>query len=159
MIKVKYRYRLERVLDPTNPKTACVIMLNPSTADDNVNDPTIMSLIRILTHNGYGRFTVANIFGVRATDPRRLKELQYNGVDLWGGPEMVQERRRLIAEADDVIVAWGNTDIKWAGFEPRDTYDDIVVHAKLPPMCFGKNMSGTPKHPLYLPTDTMLVGY
>lgn len=154
---VRYRFSLERTLSGEGPQ-ACVVMLNPSTADDRKDDRTITTLRALCTNNGYGSFTVCNVFGVRATDPSELKPLFSSGFDLWGGRTMVLRRSVLMREADDIIVAWGNKDISWAGFEPGDTLAQVMEFTDTP-LCFGKNKNGTPKHPLYLPYDTKTVSY
>src|SRR5882757_2226662 len=65
----KYRYLLRRTWDHSKPRTLFV-MLNPSTADAEIDDATIRSCIRLSKEMGYGSFEVVNIFGLRATDPK-----------------------------------------------------------------------------------------
>ena len=69
----RYRYKLWRVWDPARP-LGCVmfLMLNPSTATDNEDDPTIRRCIGYARSWGYGGLYVGNLFAYRATDPRRL---------------------------------------------------------------------------------------
>lgn len=66
-----YRYGLWRIWNPGAPLLA-FIMLNPSTADDVVNDPTVERCVRRAVSMGYGGLRVANIFALRSTDPTQL---------------------------------------------------------------------------------------
>ena len=65
-----YRYRLWRTWDPDLP-TCLFIMLNPSTADHEQNDPTIRRCLDFAKQWGYGQLLVGNLFALRATDPAR----------------------------------------------------------------------------------------
>src|SRR5689334_322706 len=71
----RYRYLLRRAWDHTRPR-CLLIMLNPSTADAEIDDPTIRSCIRLAKENGYGSFEVVNIFSFRATDPKDLAKAE-----------------------------------------------------------------------------------
>src|SRR5262245_44648837 len=68
----RYRHVLTRQVGP-GTRTATFILLNPSTADARVNDPTIRRVIGFTRQWGYDRLTVLNLFAVRATDPADLK--------------------------------------------------------------------------------------
>ena len=70
----KYRYKLWRIWDNKKP-IVLYIMLNPSIADDNIDDPTIKTLIRISQNNGFGGFYVGNLSPYRATNPTELNSL------------------------------------------------------------------------------------
>ena len=63
----KYRYLLRRAWDHTLPR-GLFVMLNPSTADAEVDDATIRSCIRLCRSWSFGSFEVVNLFGWRATD-------------------------------------------------------------------------------------------
>ena len=65
----RYRYLLTRVWDGAGPR-ALFVMLNPSTATEFQNDPTVERCERRARALGFGAFRVANIFAFRATDPR-----------------------------------------------------------------------------------------
>ena len=66
-----HRYRLTREWAPTLP-TIAFVMLNPSTADGEIDDPTIRRCIGFARDLGYGRLHVVNLFTYRATDPREV---------------------------------------------------------------------------------------
>ena len=68
----KFRYALWRMWDGDKP-LVMIIGLNPSTADEKVNDPTISRCISFARSWGYGGVCVTNLFGFRATSPTHLK--------------------------------------------------------------------------------------
>ena len=68
-----YRYVLWRELDAANPRYALFIGLNPSTADEVADDPTIRRCKDFARRWGYGAVCVANLFAYRATKPAKLK--------------------------------------------------------------------------------------
>jgi hypothetical protein len=97
----EYRYRLWREWDPDEP-TVAFVALNPSTADETDNDPTISTCVRFANAWGYGRVEVGNLFAVRATDPAEMKQ-HPSPV----GPANDRHLRAIAASADRVVVAWG----------------------------------------------------
>lgn len=141
----KYRYQLFRQWDSTLPNVL-FIMLNPSTADADLDDPTITKCIGFAKLWGYGGLFVANLWAYRATDP---KELKHN-------PEIISEdcfklrqvNNSFIAlmseQCKDVIFAWG-TDKNALPFRTEQ------IIKKFPN---GKAITiskhGKPCHPLYL---------
>lgn len=62
----KYRYILSRTWDETKP-TVLFIGLNPSTADEKTDDPTIRKCINYAKCWGYGKILMANLFAFRST--------------------------------------------------------------------------------------------
>ena len=68
-----YRYLLWREWDNSH-KTVSFIMLNPSRADAQVNDPTITRCINFAKSWGYGRLEVVNLFAYRTPKPSLLKQ-------------------------------------------------------------------------------------
>ena len=68
-----HRYALYRVWDESKP-LIMLIGLNPSTADENKDDPTIKRCVSFAKHWGYGGLIMVNIFAYRATDPRKMKK-------------------------------------------------------------------------------------
>lgn len=68
----EYRYKLWRVTGAPGTSVALFVMLNPSTADATDDDPTIRRCIRFARDWGHARLLVANLYALRATDPRAL---------------------------------------------------------------------------------------
>lgn len=68
----KYRYTLTRIWDETKPKVM-FIGLNPSTADETKDDPTIIRCINFAKSWGYGGLEMTNLFAFRATNPKVMK--------------------------------------------------------------------------------------
>ena len=95
-----YRYRLVR--DWGSGPRALFVMLNPSTATEAQNDPTVERCERRARALGFGSFAVGNIFAYRATDPRVMRAVA-DPV----GPANDAAIVAMAAEADRVICAWG----------------------------------------------------
>ncbi len=98
----KYRYALWRVWDSNKP-LVMFIGLNPSTADDVNNDPTVTRCINFAKDWGYGGLCMANIFSYRETDRHIMKE-QNDPI----GPDNDKWLKKLAAESGLVVAAWGN---------------------------------------------------
>jgi len=146
----KYRYLLRRTWDHERQR-ALFVMLNPSTADAEVDDATIRSCIRLCRDMGYGSFEVVNLFAWRATDPKELDRC----------PEPIGDRNDGIIEAavgrcDTVICAWGAAKI--ARTRARRVCESIRS-MRTAIFCLGKTKAGDPKHPLYIKSGTPLVVY
>lgn len=134
----KYRYHLARTWDDSG-KRVLFIMLNPSTADDMTDDPTIRRICGYAKEWGYGGLDVGNIYAYRSTNPKTLKTTQDPH-----GPENKQHLRRLIQKADIVVYAWG-TNVKQ---EPEWLRQMVPVA-----YCIDVSKHGIPRHPLYLRKD------
>jgi hypothetical protein len=135
----RYRYSLSRAWDPHKP-TVGFIMLNPSTADAEVLDPTVRRCVGYARAWGYGALEVANIFAWRSTDPKALLRVE-DPV----GPENDHYICDLAKRAHLLIAAWGTHGvIHGRGGEVLRMLIDRDVHT------LGLTKSGYPKHPLYL---------
>jgi hypothetical protein len=137
-----YRYNLTRVWDPTGPRAAFV-MLNPSTATERQNDPTVERCERRARTLGFGAFRVLNIFAWRATDPREMRAAA-DPV----GPGNDAAILAAMTWADQVICAWGTHGAhldRGPQVERmlRRATDRTLFH-------FGLSKHGHPKHPLYI---------
>ncbi len=140
-----YRYRLERDLGGmlAGP-TVAWIMVNPSTADATADDPTIRKVLGFSRRLGAGRIIVGNLFSDRATDIKALRTAA-DPVGIEGGDHL----RRIMREADKVIVAWGPCAKlpKWL----RNRWMEVVGIAEahgIPLLCIGTAQDGHPLHPL-----------
>jgi hypothetical protein len=162
-----FRYELWRSWDQTKSEIV-FIMLNPSTADDTVNDPTIKRCISFAQTWKYGSLRVVNLFAYRATDHRLLLKtrdpvgpdndrfietaLRTDGSDLPGSP---LHGSPLPGSHKTVVLAWGN---RGALLERGDQVIALAAkHAKRRLRCFGYTKEGQPCHPLYLPGNSKLV--
>ncbi len=67
-----YRYRLSLSWDDAAPRLL-VVMLNPSTADETLLDPTATRCVLRARALGFGAVWIVNLFALRATDPRALR--------------------------------------------------------------------------------------
>lgn len=142
-----YRYSLFRKWS-AGP-TITFVMLNPSTADEDANDPTVakcVKLARLWRLGGkvrYGKLIVVNIFAYRSTDPEALYALE-DPV----GPNNNAAITEACRSADTVVVAWGNHgSLKNRGREVARLLQEHSIQS----LCFKQNKDGSPMHPLYVP--------
>lgn len=122
------------------------VMLNPSTATDTVDDPTIKRCSRFAASWGYDRLMVVNLFSLRSTDPRAL----YHDLAAEGDPENLTTILQVAADAHLIVCAWG------AHGALRSRGDIVARHLrnaghKLHALQLTKE--GHPGHPLYLRSD------
>jgi hypothetical protein len=124
------------------------IMLNPSTADARINDPTIRRLISYATRWGYNGIDVVNLFAGRAVAPSDLTRM-HDPI----GPE--NDRWILDTMRDPrcavVIVAWGSN--TFARKRARDVAR--FLRGVRPLQALKRNDDGSPAHPLYLKSDLL----
>lgn len=141
-IDKKERYSLKREWDKSKNKIL-YIMLNPSLADDKNDDPTIRRLINFTKKFNYGGFLVGNIFTTITPNPKELDKSK--GMSDKNFEELI----KLINKVDQIVYAWGSS------IEEPQLLKKLVLN----PKCFGKNLNGTPKHPLYVPSQTKLINF
>jgi hypothetical protein len=141
-----YRYSLAREWDYTLP-AAVFVMLNPSTADEDVDDPTIRRCMGFALRDNYGGIVILNLYALRATNPK----------DLWLSPDPVGPDNDTYLKAwlgglEQAIVAWG------ANAKPDrvEAFRSMAEETGADLLCFGTTKSGAPKHPLYLRGDAQL---
>ena len=147
-----YRYLLTREFG--GGSTCLFIMLNPSTADADHDDPTVRRCIGFAKREGFGRLEVVNLYAFRSASPSTL----FAAPDPVG-PDNIFEIREALDRADMVIVAWGNN--ANAGVNPGNVSEVMALleRSGKPVKCFGLTMQGQPGHPLYLRSDTGLVAF
>lgn len=123
------------------------IGLNPSTADEVQDDPTVRRCIRYAQSWGYGALCMANIFAYRATDPRIMMEAA-DPV----GPDNDYQLVELAARASVIIAAWG----VHGTFQGRGD----AVRSMLPNLHYLRlTKDGSPAHPLYLPRTLVPIAW
>ncbi|PTX02485.1 DUF1643 domain-containing protein [Pararhodobacter aggregans] len=136
-----YRYTLTRTWDPAGRKVLFV-MLNPSTATEVQNDPTVERCERRARALGFGAFRVCNIFAYRATDPKVMRA-QADPV----GPGNDAAIADSALWADAVVCAWGTH----GAHLNRGAAVEAVLRATGKPLShLGLSKDGHPKHPLYI---------
>lgn len=141
-----YRYALWRIWDENKP-WVLFIGLNPSTANEAVNDSTLNKCIHFADSWGFGGVYMVNLFAYRATEPKDMKraaEPVGQDNDAW--------IEKLSKQAGMVVAAWGN-DGDYLGRADiiRSRYSDLK--------CLKVNASGEPAHPLYQPNSAVAIEY
>lgn len=117
-------------------------MLNPSTADAELDDPTIRRCVRFARDLGYDGIFVGNLFAYRATDPDILKRVS-DPI----GPHNDQALVDMLSTVRLVICAWGNN----GNLQNRDKRVlQLIHHAGHVPYCLSITKIKAPKHPLYI---------
>ena len=140
----KYRYQLWRIWDENKPKVLFV-MLNPSKADAEKDDPTITRCIGFAKSWGYGGLYVGNLFAYRATKPEELKKAD----DPFGGDLNEHNLIWMADKCDLLLCAWGNPTIT----KNMNRQTHFVKDLGLEPHYLELTKDGTPGHPLFLPAD------
>lgn len=142
----RYRYRLERPA-PFGDFCTAVIMVNPSTADATENDATIRKLLGFRDRRGWGNLIVGNLFAYRATDVRELA-----GEADPIGPDNDYHLRRMIGDAQQVVVAWGPVTKQPKALRDRwKVVANIAQPLGKPLLSIGAPAKcGHPRHPLML---------
>lgn len=147
----RYRYRLERTVDPGNDRTLLWCMLNPSVASATMDDPTIRKVVGFTRRNRFGRAVVVNAYAYRATDPKDLRRAAKSGVDVFG-PNNADHIRTLSREFDHCVVAWG------ANLTDRVHEGRVLSLLQYGPLkLWTLGVHRFPRHPLMLSYQTPLV--
>lgn len=155
-----YRYLLGRSLPiteltGTKPRALLFVMLNPSTADAEDDDPTIRRCVDFAKQWHFNQLLVANLYAWRATDPAELWRLPQ---ETRIGPETDDILRTQRHMAHTIVCAWGAL-----GGRPEAVHraDQVRRLFSINRTIFhlGTNQDDQPKHPLYLPKDTMMRGW
>lgn len=147
-----YRYALWRTWDEA-AGFVMFIGLNPSTADERADDPTIRRCIGFAKAWGYGGIAMLNLFAFRATDPKVMLAAS-DPV----GPENDEWLMNYYETAGMTIAAWGahgayrGRDRAVCELRRRDpnAKTDTLGECLY---CLGRTKHGQPRHPLYLPKD------
>ena len=146
----RYRHMLWRIWNKQLPLLN-FILLNPSTADAEKDDPTVYRCGQRARHLGFGGLLVTNLFAFRSTDPGRLYEVE-DPV----GPDNDYAIHAEARRSKMVICGWG----KHGKFMGRDTFVcDQLRLEKIFPRALHTNSDGTPEHPLYQPYSRMPMPY
>lgn len=151
----RYRYTLRRSWGPSTPGDGPLfIMLNPSTADANVNDPTIRRCIGFAKREGFHSLDVVNLYALRATKPSAL-----NGdTDPIGDANDQCIEAMLVRRTGPVVAAWGASAMRVGIGQAR--VDRVLrvlrTSGRSAIWCLGMTRDGHPRHPLYVRADQPL---
>ena len=142
-----YRYSLWRRFtsrDCPLSQMIAFVGLNPSTADEWKNDPTVERCERRARRLGYDGMLMMNAYAYRSTDPRGLKEAS-DPV----GPHNIEALVEICRQVRTVVACWGvhcSESHEWFICRAMDR----EIH------CLGVTAAGRPRHPLYLRNDQPL---
>lgn len=151
----RYRYRLWRkTSDSPTDNRVLFVMLNPSTADALVDDPTVRRCVGFAQREGADRLDVVNLFGLRSPKPHLLR-LADDPV----GPDNDRHIAEAAADADLVVLAYGS--LKYDSWLARA--DDVLGvlsdrHGGIL-WTLGSTANGCPRHPLYVAADQPLEAF
>lgn len=151
----RYRYNLWRRW--SDEPMLMVIGLNPSTADEHANDPTVRRCIDYAKRWGLGGLHMMNLFAFRATNPAVMRA-HYTALGARGGLrevllENLEEHIIPIGQrvhqndGGALLAAWGH----WGAFlSMSQTAVSRIAQEGIPVACLGLTQSGQPRHALYL---------
>lgn len=147
----RYRYALwrtnlrEELVTPRLNPAISFIGLNPSTADQDVNDPTVARCIKRAVRGGFRTMFMLNLFPLRATDPKYM--LKHEN-PLGNDREHEGELLRCLDLSDTIICCWG----AHGSHMERDTVMRSTLLSRYPGKTFALALTkhGHPRHPLYL---------
>lgn len=143
---MQYRYQLRASWSSPEiedePNDLCFIMLNPSTATEEKNDPTIERVERRARAGGYDGFVILNIFAYRATDPLNMKKFPEPI-----GPSNDWFLEDALMSERNIICGWGCHGIHQN--RNKEILDLFKKHDRTP-LALSWTSKGHPKHPLYI---------
>ena len=142
----RYRYKLVRHWGGCNGSLVW-IMLNPSTAGAEDDDPTIRRVVRFSHDLGYSGCEVLNLYSLITPYP----------CELWGASDPIGDNTNLVAQAlcersGGVVLAWGR-------HRQAMSRGNLIAACLPDAQCLGHNLDGSPKHPLYLSSALRLRPY
>lgn len=139
----KHRYLLSRIWDLKN-ETILFIMLNPSSADENIDDPTTKKVISYSKKWGYGGLHVCNLYTYRTTSPKILFDIPKNKRG-----SNKNEIKKYAKKCSKIVYAWGNKE------KVPSWLNQMVPN----PSFIELSKEGVPKHPLYLKSNLKLKSF
>ncbi|MEG9430718.1 DUF1643 domain-containing protein [Terriglobus sp. ADX1] len=143
----EYRYRLERVWDQTRP--ACMfVLMNPSTATPEVDDPTVRNCRLYAERWGFGRLLIGNTFAYRLTDSKLLHKVE-KPIGPWNDLYLLN----MASDAELIVFAYGkpHRSLQDRGRKVAQMFRDRGHDHKMHVLALCAD--GTPSHPLYKRAD------
>lgn len=141
----KYRYVLSMIWDVTLPRVM-FIGLNPSTANHEEPDNTIVKVKKITKANGFGGFYMLNLFAMISSKPEDLLTCDD---PLKNNDRYLEHYGKL---ADKVCFCWGT-------FKESKKRNRLMIETFQQPICLAITKDGSPKHPLYCRDNTVMIPY
>lgn len=171
----RYRYALWRCWDERKP-AMMVVLLNPSTADETENDPTVERCERRARRTGHGTLIVTNLYALRSTDPAALyaaddpvgpendATILRSARTLWL-PELYEPTgaaETVPIPQHQVLCGWGEHGERVRRGRPAALIAllrAIRSPVRCTPVALAVNQDGSPRHPLYVPYAAQPVPY
>lgn len=122
------------------------VMLNPSTADGERDDPTIRRIVAFSRFWKFDALVAGNLFGYRTKLPRELKYTKLDRV----GPENDKRLLEMASISSAIVYAWGTH--TWARSRAEEVMR-LLAPAPGTKVCLGTTTDGSPRHPLYVRGD------
>jgi hypothetical protein len=145
----RFRYRLGRRWG--DGAAVCLVLLNPSTADETREDPIVRRCIGFAQSLGYGALEVVNLYAYVATDPAELRRAGYPV-----GRSNDRHIEAAVRECEQVVLAWG---VHAARLERPGQVLALLRQIGVEPHCLRLTAGGHPEHPLRLPLGCGLAAY
>lgn len=139
----RYRYALLRRWGDA-PTFATFVLLNPSTADAEQDDPTIRRCIGFAKAWGLAALRVVNVYALRSTDPEALRRAD-DPVGPLNDRYLTRHAEAARDEGMPLVAAWG------AHADPNRVRQVLALPGMTALTALGTTKDGHPRHPLYLP--------
>lgn len=152
----KHRFKLWRSIGNEHKYGDLAVLfigLNPSTANETQDDPTIRRCEEFAKQWGFSKMYMGNLFSYVTAYP---KELTVENC-LKNDDENRLALSKMARESLRVVLCWGNNG--WIRNQGKEIAEYIDTQSTCPPVCFGINKNGQPKHPLYLPKNAEVMTY
>lgn len=147
----KYRYTLERIWS-VSQSHMLIIMLNPSTANAEVNDQTTRKCVNFARKIECGSYCAVNLFALQTKSPKiMMNNKQPVGLR---NDRHLKSRLRELNHKDYLVVAWGVHGLHLS--RDQAILSMISIETKLKPMCFGHTKHGMPMHPTYIKLNELI---
>lgn len=146
----KYRYALFRLWNLNEP-LVMFIGLNPSTANEHDNDPTIRRVMKFAFDWGYGGVYMMNLFPLVSTDPAALSNFYSPFHDIEDA-ENIKWLEKAYDKCEEVIFAWG-------AFPQAQKKAEQVIKMFPSAKALEINQDGSPRHPLYVKGDRIPIPF
>jgi hypothetical protein len=143
----QYRQLLTRTWNRDLP-SVLFIGMNPSTADAEVDDPTVRKECGFARDHGFGSLHKCNVMDYRATNPKSLLKTGVVPASVSNLPTIAHQ----LTLVSTVVCVWGR--LHPALTPHAEAVKHLIRQNGMAVVCLGTNIDGSPKHPLYLKSTT-----